>query len=385
MVEYTDPPLLYSTDNTHSPRSYSLRLYERHSILFLLLFILLTCVILMIVYLTRDHVNDSHTILHYTPPTTPSRNTDGTCTMPLIPVYNKTPVVIAGGIQGSTLELFTSPSSIALDRQRNVYICDSFNHRVMKFPVNERIGIVLINIYFPRKLTIDPLTDDLYVVGPKSDMHGYRVHYLPSTEEHLPTQPTVLFEQTGGESYGIALDTQLNIYTSEMSTGHVVKWFSPSYQTSIVIAGSDSSGSSSNQLNGPQGLYLNRNTNDLYIVDQKNHRIQKWSKDAQTGITAVSLAQESTPTEMQMDCHGNYFILDVGDRTVKLLSSQSMLISQTAILLGQPYSRGDPDSTDLTNHLGEPLSIYLDQSNGDLYITEYLHDRILKFTMDKFY
>jgi DNA-binding beta-propeller fold protein YncE len=45
--------------------------------------------------------------------------------------------------------------------------------------------------------------------------------------------------------------------------------------SSIQVAGNNSAGSASNQLNYPWGIYVDGNKT-LYIVDSNNHRVQKW-------------------------------------------------------------------------------------------------------------
>src|SRR6218665_922176 len=43
----------------------------------------------------------------------------------------------------------------------------------------------------------------------------------------------------------------------------------------ITVAGGNSSGSGTNQLSNPHGIFIDANEN-IYIADLANHRIQKW-------------------------------------------------------------------------------------------------------------
>ncbi|CAF3844740.1 unnamed protein product, partial [Rotaria magnacalcarata] len=51
----------------------------------------------------------------------------------------------------------------------------------------------------------------------------------------------------------------------------------------------DQSGSTAELLSFPQGLYVTRTDDDIYVVDSANSRIQKWSKNSQQGITVAGL------------------------------------------------------------------------------------------------
>ncbi|CAF2189535.1 unnamed protein product [Rotaria magnacalcarata] len=57
-----------------------------------------------------------------------------------------------------------------------------------------------------------------------------------------------------------------------------------------LVAGKiDQSGSTAELLSFPQGLYVTRTDDDIYVVDSANSRIQKWSKNSQQGITVAGL------------------------------------------------------------------------------------------------
>ncbi|CAF4687877.1 unnamed protein product, partial [Didymodactylos carnosus] len=58
--------------------------------------------------------------------------------------------------------------------------------------------------------------------------------------------------------------------------------------TGITVAGQADGtyGDGSNQLHYPNSVFLDFNE-DMYIVDQNNHRIQKWLKNAVSGTTVA--------------------------------------------------------------------------------------------------
>ncbi len=47
--------------------------------------------------------------------------------------------------------------------------------------------------------------------------------------------------------------------------------------TGTTVIGTNSPGNASHQLNQPQGMFLHKETNTLYVTDTTNRRIQKFS------------------------------------------------------------------------------------------------------------
>jgi DNA-binding beta-propeller fold protein YncE len=56
-----------------------------------------------------------------------------------------------------------------------------------------------------------------------------------------------------------------------------------------TIAGGNGIGSGSDQLNQPYGVCVSSKTGDIYIADNQNHRIQRWSPGAITGVTIIGI------------------------------------------------------------------------------------------------
>ncbi|CAF1508209.1 unnamed protein product, partial [Rotaria sordida] len=76
----------------------------------------------------------------------------------------------------------------------------------------------------------------------------------------------------------------------EWENHRVVKWLAPKYEKYMIVAGNGSSGSEQNQLNYPQGIYVDNN-GSLFIADTKNNRIQKWLQNSTIGITVATSIQ----------------------------------------------------------------------------------------------
>ncbi|CAF4343683.1 unnamed protein product, partial [Rotaria sordida] len=58
----------------------------------------------------------------------------------------------------------------------------------------------------------------------------------------------------------------------------IMRWIKGATQGAVIIGGKGE-GEESNQLNGPVGLSFDRYGN-LYVVDNENHRVQKFNIDS---------------------------------------------------------------------------------------------------------
>ncbi|CAF4261771.1 unnamed protein product, partial [Rotaria sordida] len=90
----------------------------------------------------------------------------------------------------------------------------------------------------------------------------------------------------------------------------------------VVVAGDSTSGTSASQLDGPQGVFVNE-AGTLYIVDNLNHRIQKWNNGASSGVTVAgtgvsgsTLSELSYPRGIVVDSNGYIYIIYFGNSRV---------------------------------------------------------------------
>ena len=115
--------------------------------------------------------------------------------------------------------------------------------------------------------------------------------------------------------------TTMVIWIAETSNDRIIKWTSPT-RSEVVCGGY---GSDNNQLNFPQGLFVDINaSNTLYVADTNNHRIQMWLPGESTGITAAgitnyygnSASQLWYPRTLIVDSNRDMFIADAGNNRI---------------------------------------------------------------------
>ncbi|CAF1318258.1 unnamed protein product, partial [Rotaria sp. Silwood1] len=94
-------------------------------------------------------------------------------------------------------------------------------------------------------------------------------------------------------------------------------------QSGKTVAGGNGQGYATNQLNRPQGLFVN-NDHTMIIADYKNHRIIQWKMDDNNGQVVAGgkglgkrLDQFSYPSDVLIDKETNSLIIcDPGNRRV---------------------------------------------------------------------
>lgn len=159
------------------------------------------------------------------------------------------PEVVAGTsrVGGSTLDKFVIPYGVTVDSQKNVYVSDYYNNRIMLWAENATSGILIagtgsagsdsMSLQSPVGLFLDEANSLLYV----ADKDNHRIQ---------------LFNLTGSPPYN-----------------------------GTTIAGGNGNGASSDQLYQPMDVWVSKKNGAVYIADSSNHRIQCWSPGATSGVT----------------------------------------------------------------------------------------------------
>ncbi|CAF4949204.1 unnamed protein product, partial [Rotaria sp. Silwood1] len=304
---------------------------------------------------------------------------------PFYPTYDKFGRIVAGNTleYGKDFNHLNYPSCVYLDSKKNIYICDTENNRIMKYSRdNPTNGTIIVDAFSaissPKDLYIDQKTDDVYILD-RSELNCYRVLYLLKN----PTQTKVIIILNGNrcEALSIDFDNHRNIYVSETENHRIVKWLSPNYDEFIVVAGNGKPGKLLHQLTSPRGIYINKINNDLYIADYK--RIQLWTSGSTIGKTIVRTSFFS-PYDIKQDRYSNLYVTDDVSHTIQLFSQSIEATGLEGItIFGIPKKRTYKDGLiNATDYLYGPKGLYLDDTNGDLYVADSNFHRILKISIN---
>lgn len=141
----------------------------------------------------------------------------------------------------------------------------------------------------------------------------------------------------------------------------------------VTVAGGNGAGSGANQLNFPQGIYVDA-AGDVLVADANNNRVQAWAVGVSSGITVVSnygvgTDQLNSVVDAFPDGYGNIYVSDYGNYRVQLWTGFGATGTTIA---------GGNGSGSAANQLDFPVGIFLDP-NGNLYIADINNNRVQKW------
>jgi hypothetical protein len=168
-----------------------------------------------------------------------------------------------------------------------------------------------------------------------------------------------------GYSYRFYVDKEKNIYVAETENHRVVKYYAPFYSNYTVVAGNGVKGSDLNQLNRPFSVYLDETNSDLFVVDQKNNRVQKWSSSGRQGETVVSHLYANSRNVVP-DCHGSFIVYG---RNIAKLYNRFEITGFTGI--------------EILNSSIKFEAMAYDQTNGDIFVLDIKGNTIKKYTIER--
>jgi len=336
-------------------------------------------------------------------------------------------IVGCTGSSGSSFNTLYRPSSMAFDSFGNIYVVDASNNRIQKFlrlnntlsanpsynqpkfclnatwnpnattlanrsiigsspygmyidknntiyAASQETGQILIwsnpttvlraNLYSPRSIFVT-MNGDIYV-GDNSSIR--QVSYSNSSKLIVPVTSRCI---------GLFVDITNSIYCSADFQHQVLKKWLGDKNASVMtsVAGTGSAGSAANQLNNPNGIFVDTNF-DLYVADRSNNRIQLFHLRQSNGITvAGNTSPNSTialnhPFNVILDANKYLFITDNGNN--RIIGSDE---TGFRCIVGCTGSSGSN-----SNQLKYPLSIAFDTS-GNLYVVDRDNSRIQKFSL----
>ena len=308
------------------------------------------------------------------------------------------------------------PNGVAIDSAGNVYIADTYNHRIRRVDSTGTITTiagasqpgfegqpssggdggpaVAAQLNSPEGAAIDGAAN-VYI----ADTYNHRIRRVDSTG----TITTIV--GTGEEGFsgdrgpggaarlshpsGVVVDDAGYLYIAD-SGNHRIRRITP-LGPITTIAGTGEPGFSGDggpavaaQLSKPQGLTLD-GAGNLYIADTENHRIRRIDTSgtittlAGTGSWGFSgdggpavTTQLSGPKGVAVDGSGNIYIADTDNRRIRRIDSSGMI--STVAGTGETGYGGDYGPA-VAARLGYPRNVMVDAA-GNLYISDKWNNRI---------
>ncbi|CAF4490181.1 unnamed protein product [Rotaria socialis] len=210
-----------------------------------------------------------------------------------------------------------------------------------------------------------------------------------TTTGQTTTLPSYVWNATGITVIAVAasspnalvVDSSNVIYVAEGLKNRVRKYDIGSSSSNITVAGQENgvSGSNSSFLNGPADLAVD-SSNNVYVLDQLNDRVQLWTSGASSGITVAGFgghgsnsSQFEYPYFMTRDSNtGTLYISDTNNWRIMQYASGA----STGTLVAGGNGLGTS-----TNQLATPTGIYFDSSSSSFVIANYLGHNIVRWVL----
>ena len=177
----------------------------------------------------------------------------------------------------------------------------------------------------------------------------------------------------GGRCQSLFVDMNNTLYCSVSEINMVVsKLLDNSTSSFTAVAGTGCSGSASNKLASPFGIFVDLSFN-LFVADNNNDRIQRFQPGNSNGTTVAGNGTTGTinlshPTHVVLDGNGYLFIVDSGNNRI-VRSGPSGFRCVVGCLHG---------SGPAADQLSSPQTMSFD-TYGNIWVADYNNNRVQKF------
>ena len=170
-------------------------------------------------------------------------------------------------------------------------------------------------------------------------------------------------DQSYGNSYGVAIDGDDNVYVTTGSTNYLQKF--NRYGKQIKCVGGQ--GSKEGEFKYVKGVTIHGK--QLYVCDEYNHRIQVFDLDLafvrSFGGQGAGEKQFNRPYDISCDESGNMYIADHANNRVQVLDPKGQFLRQFTA-----YSNGEV-------RLSRPLGVHV--ANNHVFVSDFGNHRIVVF------
>ncbi|CAF1178396.1 unnamed protein product [Adineta steineri] len=277
-IETCDNEQVNSNSEETSTNQWRLKCFQKRKLIWIIISIVLLILIIIIPIIViktkKTDVKQMSTTVITTETLTKLTTEE---TRPKYKKYNQQGITVAGGNgEGDGLNQLFDPSNIIIDENKAILIVDKGNDRIVEWKYGSNNGQIIAG-------------------GNRTGDENDQLCYLMDMIDDKENDALIIFEfgknrivrwfrknQTyhkilvfGVLPIHLAMDKNGSIYISEIGQNEVRRWKDGDTTHGILVAGGNGKGEESNQLNSPTHLSFDDEGN-LYVVDQYNHRIQKF-------------------------------------------------------------------------------------------------------------
>ena len=278
--------------------------------------------------------------------------------------------IMAWGCRGEMDGEFNQPFGVAADKAGNVYVTESRNHRVQRFDSSGRFICQFQRSPQREWMLIEPAgvsVDSYGSVYVASAWNGQIHKYSPDGKLILAWGCRAESDEQRPTPIGVAVDSSGNVFVADCSNCRI-REFSPSGDLMSFWGGTwNLCSSEKGKFNGPLGLAID-SKGKLYVADYCNHRIQKFDL---LGQYITSWDSGDGPLgyvrDVAVDSADNVYVVDGGNSRIQKFDSEGHFIG----------GWGRPGGSDFGEFV-EPYCLAVSPS-GHVYVTDNDNNRVQEF------
>ncbi|CAF3070555.1 unnamed protein product [Rotaria sp. Silwood2] len=168
---------------------------------------------------------------------------------------------------------------------------------------------------------------------------------------------------------GLYVDDDQTVYIADWSNHRLVEWKCGS-TTGRVVAGGNGSGNRSDQLNAPADVIIDKEGDGLIICEYENRRVVRWPR--QNGANGETIILNVRCFGLAMDDDGFLYVADSDKHEVK---RYRMGENQGIVVAG-----GNGQGNQL-NQLVNPRHVFVDRDHS-VYVSDLGNHRVMKWAQD---
>ncbi|CAF1447090.1 unnamed protein product [Adineta steineri] len=287
--------------------------------------------------------------------------------------WKQNAITVAGGNgKGQELNQLYYLYEIFIDKNKNIFIADNYNHRIVEWKYNTQEGQIIAGglgkgnrtdqLDRPTDIIVDQQNHSIII----ADLGNRRVIQWFNQSQQIIIQNI--------DCWGLAMDKNGFLYVSDTIKNEVRRWKMEEYNNEgIVVAGGNGKGDQLNQLNYPSFIFVDEDLS-VYVADWYNHRVMKWRKDAKEGIVVGggNLNQLSSPHGVIVDELGQIYVADShNDRVMRWCEGDE----EGEIVIGGNGQENQP------NQLFGSTGLSFDDERN-LYVADRVLGRVQKYLLD---
>ncbi|CAF0731020.1 unnamed protein product [Adineta steineri] len=263
----------------------------------------------------------------------------------------------------------SNPTGIFIDTNNTVYVPHGQNKQILVWfnGSNYPAKIISANISNSRSIFV---TNNGNIFIDNGELNGRVDKWISNTNTFVNVM------NVNASCRGLFVDINDTLYCSMYRHHQVVKrWMNDESMTSVIAAGTGKAGPGLNELNRPEGIFVDVNF-DLYVADCYNRRIQLFHSGESNGTTVAGESSPNRtirlgcPTAIVLDAQKYLFIADIVNDDYDRIVGSGPNGFQCLVGCNRWGS--------FSRELASPQTISFD-TYGNMFVTDSDHNRIQKF------